>query len=124
MQLTYTPEDGDPQVFDFHVERLMSFEAEALEEAGGEQWETVHEWANKFDRGSMRAIRAALWIMLRRQQPTLRFSDLVVRVNELKMEEDLEPEQGPGKDEPGDSSTDSPSPPPDSEPSPNNSAGT
>jgi hypothetical protein len=123
MQLTYTPEDGDPQVFDFHVERLMSFEAEALEEAGGGQWETVHEWANKFDRGSMRAIRAALWIMLRRQQPTLRFSDLVVRVNELKVEEDPEPEPV-GKGVPDDSATDSPSPPPDSEPSPNNSAGT
>jgi hypothetical protein len=119
MQLTYTPEDGDPQVFDFHVERLMSFEAEALEEAGGEQWETVHEWANKFDRGSMRAIRAALWIMLRRQQPTLRFSDLVVRVNELKVEEDPEPEPV-GKDEPEDSATDSPSPEPDSEASTSN----
>jgi hypothetical protein len=116
MQLTYTPEDGDPQVFDFRVERLMSFEAEALEEAGGDQWETVHEWANKFDRGSMRAIRAALWIMLRRQQPALRFSDLVVRVDELKVEEDPEPE--PGKDEPGDSGTGSPSPEPDSAPSP------
>jgi hypothetical protein len=118
MQLTYTPEGGDEQTFDFHVDRLMSFEAEALEEAGGEQWETVHEWANKFDRGSMRAIRAALWIMLRRQQPALRFSDLVVRVDELKVEEDPEPET-PGKDGPDASVTGSPSPTPDSEPSPN-----
>jgi hypothetical protein len=119
MRVIYTPEGGDEQVFDFQVPQLMSFEAEWLEEAGGDQWDTIAEWAEKFDRGSMRAIRAALWIMLRRNDPKLRFSDLVVRLSELKVEEDLEPEPV-GKDEPGDAATGSPSPQPDSEPSPSN----
>jgi hypothetical protein len=119
MQLIYTPEGGPEQVFDFQPDMLMSFEAEWLEEAGGTQWETAAEWAAKFDRGSMRAIRAALWIMLRRQDPKLRLSDLVVRLNELRVQDDPEPEPEPGKDAPDDSATGSPSPPPDSAPSPN-----
>jgi hypothetical protein len=35
--------------------------------------------------GSLKARRAALWILLRRTDPKLRFTDLVVRVQELSV---------------------------------------
>jgi hypothetical protein len=121
-KLIYEPEDGDRQEWDFDPVRLMSFDAEAIEEVGGTQWATYGEFIDKLQRGSAKAWRAALWIQLRRSDPTLKFPNLVVKVNELIFVDDDEDVE-PGKDEPADSSTGSESPTPDSEASPNSSPG-
>lgn len=90
MLIIYTPEDGPRQEFTFRPGELMSPEAEALEEAGGASWDTFEEYGQRFMAGSLKARRAALWILLRRSDPKLRFSDLVVRVAELSVKYDAE----------------------------------
>jgi hypothetical protein len=122
-KLIYEPEDGDRQEWDFDPVRLMSFDAEAIEEVGGTQWATYGEFIDKLQRGSAKAWRAALWIQLRRADPTLKFVNLVVKVNELIFIDDDDEDGEPGKDEPDVTPTDSESPPPDSEASENNSVG-
>lgn len=83
MKLVYTPE-GDPlQEWPIRLQRMMSVEAEAIEDVGGNTWGSFDEFMDKLARGNFRAKRALLWMMLRRQNPRLRFSDLVVRYDEL-----------------------------------------
>lgn len=107
-KLIYAPEDGERQQFDFDPIRLISIDAEAIEEVGGPQWDTYGEFIDKLQRGSQKAWRAALWIMLRQQNPTLQFTHLVVKVNEIIWIDDEE-EDEPGKDEPDEPDTGSPS---------------
>ena len=104
MKLTYAPKGQDPQTFDFDPDDLGSLEAEALEEAGGSQWDSFGQWVNLYNQGGFRAWRAALWIMLRRHNPDLGFEEVLPKVGELLVtgddaktpaEESLE-----GKDEP------------------------
>lgn len=90
MKVIYTPEDGERQEFVFRPGELMSPEAEALEECGGSAWATFEEYGERFMAGSLKARRAALWILLRRSDPKLRFSDLVVQVQELSVTYDEE----------------------------------
>ena len=90
MRLTYTPEDGDQQEFAFRPGDLFSFEAEAIEEAGGTAWTTFEEYGNRFIDGQFKARRAALWIMLRRENPKLRFVDVVCKVKELDVAYDAD----------------------------------
>lgn len=86
MRLIYTPEDGEKREFTFRPRQLMSPEAEALEDVGGDAWDSFDEFGMKFLKGNRRAYRAALWLMLKREEPTLRFRDLVVRVDEIEVE--------------------------------------
>ncbi len=104
--LIYEPRDGERQEFPFDPFQLLSVEAEAIEELG--PWDTYSDWGQKLLVGHRRAIRALLWLMLRRTQPALEFEDVSVLVDELRLffpgDDDPEPE---GKDEPGGESTDS-----------------
>jgi hypothetical protein len=83
MRLIYTPEDGEKREFEFVPHRLLSPDAEALEGVGGGVWESLDEFGRLFLKGNRRAFRAALWLMLRAEQPKLRFQHLVVRADEL-----------------------------------------
>jgi hypothetical protein len=148
----YQPVDGERQEFEYHPNELLSFDAEAIEDVGGPTWGTYEEFGEKLIGGNLKARRAVLWVMLRRQNPRLRFVDLVVRADEVKIASDaddirvylaqddlteqeraaaerqlaeLTGESEPaGKDGGGDSAIDSPSLQPDSEPLPNSAAGT
>jgi hypothetical protein len=86
MQLVYTPEGGEERRWEFEPARLMSVEAELIESVGGEAWDSWPEFANKFISGNRRAYRAALWIFLKRENPRLKFNELVVRVDELDLD--------------------------------------
>jgi hypothetical protein len=86
VRLIYTPEDGEKREFSFRPTRFMSPEVEALEDVGGNAWDSYDEWGVKFLKGNRRAYRAALWIMLKREEPTLKFRDLVVRVDEIAVD--------------------------------------
>lgn len=88
MRLIYTPEDGEKQEFSFVPARLMSPEAEAIENVGGDAWESFDEFGIKFMKGNRRAYRAALWIMLRRSNPALKFAHLVIRMDEISIDFD------------------------------------
>lgn len=91
MLLKYTPEGEKEQTFTIRPGRLLSVEAEALEDVGGTAWSSIEEWRLKFQQGNFKARRAALWIMLRREQPRLRFPEVAVYVDELDI--DFEPEE-------------------------------
>lgn len=121
LRITYAPDGGDPQQFEFDPENPLNLEAEAVENVGGEAWEDWGLFLLRLGNGNARARRALLWVLLRRTNPQLRFADLVFHFRELVIQDldDEEPETV-GKDSAGDSDTDSPSPTPDSAPSPSN----
>lgn len=110
------------QSYDFEPDSLTGIEAEAIEDAGGTQWQTFAEWIDRFYRGGWRPVKVALWIMLRRNKPELGYEELAgLKVSDVEL--DLsESEATEGKDEPGEattepaaSPTDSNSPKPDTE---------
>jgi hypothetical protein len=86
----YQPVDGDRQQFEFRATELLSFDAEAIEDVGGPTWGTYEDFVDKLTDGNLKARRALLWIMLRRTNPRLRFADLVVRVDEVKLASDAQ----------------------------------
>lgn len=83
MKLTLTQDDGSLQEYDFQPTRLMSPEAEAIEDAGGPAWTTFEQFGRKFMSGSQRAYRVALWVCMKRAQPGIRLSDVSFRVDQL-----------------------------------------
>ena len=120
MKLIYAPEGGQPQRFEYDPGTSLSVEAEAIESVGGEVWDSYLQFGNKLGIGNVRAMRALLWVMLRRTNPDLEFDSVSYRLNEFHVDfEDVEGDEPVGKDELGGSDTDSPSPQPASEPSTN-----
>ena len=120
MRITYAPDGGVRQEFKFDVDGLSATEAETLEEVGGQSWDTLMEWYDKFERGSFKAWRAVLWVYLRRTDPTLSFDLFLPVVSEIEIEQEDTPAVVEGKGEGEGEPTDSPSPEPATEPSPSN----
>lgn len=89
MILRYRPDDGPEVEFDFKPGDMESPESEAVEAVGGEAWSTFEEWGALFFRGSQKARRAALWVFLRRTDPSLRFNQLSVRANQVDVDYSL-----------------------------------
>lgn len=83
MIIQYRPDEGPQQEFDFRPGDFGSYDSEAIEVVGGQQWGTFEEWGAMFFRGSQRARRAALWVMLRRANPRLRFQDVSFRADQV-----------------------------------------
>jgi hypothetical protein len=112
MKIIYAPKGEPEQPFDLDSDDLDTDEAEAIEGAGGEQWDTFGVWVNQINRGGWRASRVALWVLLRRTNPSLAFEEFRPRVSEVRLRPDEEPElaegEEPGKSETDDESTDSP----------------
>jgi hypothetical protein len=86
MKLIYTPEGEPRREWAIDPGALMSFQSDWLEECGGDLWETYDEWARLCWSGNRKAHRALLYVMLRGEQPDLRFHHLVIRVKELSVE--------------------------------------
>lgn len=87
MIIKFSPEGEEPKEFEFFPSKLLSVEAEAIENVGGDTWETFEEFGHKFIRGNVRAYRAALWIMLKRHEnPKLRFQDLAFKMDEISVD--------------------------------------
>lgn len=109
-RITYSPENQEPQSWEFDPDTIDNLDAEVLEIVGGDFWDSYGRWFELLGRGNIRAIRALLWILQRRTNPDLDFNEIRFSVNQVSLEElDGKPE---GKDEPGESDTDSPSPQP------------
>jgi hypothetical protein len=87
MFVTYKPADGDEQQWTFKPQKFPSHEAEAIEHATGWTWD---EFATQVVKGSIRARRALLWILLRRQHPVIKFADIAFTTDELELEMDLD----------------------------------
>jgi hypothetical protein len=85
MYVTYKPDGGDVQEWSFHPRKMPSNEAEAIERATDMTWA---EFSAQVMKGSVRARRALLWILLRRTHPTLKFADVAFTMDELDMSMD------------------------------------
>lgn len=84
MILIYHPEgDQEPQRFSYDPNKLMSPEMEAIERATGVAFS---EFTQAVLTGHAKCRRALLWVLLKRQHPTLRFEDVSFRWEELKLE--------------------------------------
>ena len=112
IRLRYAPSDRPAQSWEFDADDLDNLEAESIELVGGTQWDAFGQWFYLVTRGNTRAVRALLWMLLRRQDPLLDFNEVRFRTSEIALE-DVESEPV-GKDESDDTDTDSPSAPPDS----------
>jgi hypothetical protein len=76
MLLYYTPDLGKPdekREFTFKPDEMPSVEADAIERVTGWTWDELGE---KFLMGSQKAMRAVLWVFLKRDDPALKFKDL------------------------------------------------
>lgn len=87
MIVTYSPEGGTKQQWPYDPNDLPYAEAELIEEVLDCTFEAFKVAAIK---GGARAKRALLWVLLRRESPKLRFSDVQPRrIGELVVEYDL-----------------------------------
>ncbi|GAA4676900.1 hypothetical protein GCM10023347_34080 [Streptomyces chumphonensis] len=83
MKVTYSPEGGDTQVFDYNPNKLMSAEREALEKRTGKAFKS---FAMDVLRGDALCRRALLHVLLKRDHPTIRFDDVDFCWDELTVE--------------------------------------
>jgi hypothetical protein len=88
--LKFDPDPGDievsPMEYEFSPDALLSAEAELIEDAGGTAWATYDEFRTAFRRSKLRALRAAYWIILRRDDPGLPLSAVTVKPRQLSWE--------------------------------------
>lgn len=80
MLLVYAPDAGERREWLWRPGDIESREAEAIEDATGWEW---FEFGTRFMNGSIKAKRAALWTVLRRENPALRFDDVSFRAMEV-----------------------------------------
>lgn len=89
MFLTYTPEGGQPQVFEFSPGRVRQSRAEMLErrysKLAGEKL-TWDQFKMDVVKGSASARRVLLWHFLSQQHPTLRVEDVDPYEDELVLQ--------------------------------------
>jgi hypothetical protein len=83
MIVTYTPEDGDKQEWEFKPDRLMTTEAEAIERVTGM---TYGEFGESLMKGGMTARRSMVWVLRKRNgEPTLKFRDVDFPVGDVEI---------------------------------------
>jgi hypothetical protein len=70
--VVYTPENGDPNAWEFNPRRVRSSQAILIENRYGKQWDV---FVADLMRGSMSARRVLLWHLIRQTHATLRFED-------------------------------------------------
>ncbi|MFJ9243812.1 hypothetical protein [Streptomyces sp. NPDC101776] len=84
MYLIYQPEGTEePQKFLYKPQKLMSPEREALERRSRQDFA---DFTKAVLNGNALCRRALLWVMLKRQHPTLKFEDVDFAWDELKLE--------------------------------------
>lgn len=82
-RLTYTPEGAEPKVWDFSFGRLLSPERIAIEKLTGLGWTEVQRGFFE-NRGVV--VHALLWIMLKRDIPTLRADQVEFCDDEIELD--------------------------------------
>jgi hypothetical protein len=79
-------EDGTERVWDnFKPDRMMSPEAEVIEKITGMSFS---EWGQALLNGRVLAGRALVFVLKKREEPTLRFRDVAFPVGDLKVDLD------------------------------------
>lgn len=84
LKVHYTPDDAEPQVWDFDVGRLMVVELEAIEKVTGLSY---IEFAEGLDKARGAAYRALVWVMRKSHgEPDLRYSAVDFPIGALRFE--------------------------------------
>lgn len=86
MRLIWAPPQGERREWELDPSSLLTVDAEAIELLGGTAWEDFDEWRRLLGKGHRRALRAALWVLRRADEPELRFDALSVRADEIKFD--------------------------------------
>jgi hypothetical protein len=81
MIVTYLPAAAEPREWTFRPMEVSSREAELVEEYLAV---TYAMWVKAFQTGSIKAQRIALWLLLRRDDPTLPLESVDYQVRELR----------------------------------------
>lgn len=90
MQFVYKPEGVEPDAWkrwEFDANKLMSPEAEAIERHTGM---TFGEWKNAVVNESVRALHGLLFVMLKRENATLKWDEVQFSMSEVDFELDDE----------------------------------
>lgn len=87
MIIVYAPADGDTHRWNLKQSRILATEAEAVERVTGLEWQAAR---GKVVKGSMLALRAVAWVLFKREQPTLKYSQFQPAAEELSYEYDAE----------------------------------
>lgn len=87
MKISYTPEGGERREWTYKPNKMLSIDAEAIERVTG--W-TFQEFGEKFMAGSALAQHALLWILLRKDNRGLKFSEVRFAMDEFDMDFDAE----------------------------------
>lgn len=86
MLFIYQPQGVEtPKQWDFAGTRLMNMEAEAIERVTKQ---TFSEWEDRLQRGGILEQRALLWVLLRRDQPGLKFDQVQFAAGDVRLELD------------------------------------
>jgi hypothetical protein len=81
----YNRDGAEPLSWEFDPNKLMSPEAELIERLTG--W-TFKGWLEKLQDGSILALHALLYILLKRADPQLAFDDVTFSIAQIDMEYD------------------------------------
>lgn len=87
MIIVYAPDDGETHRWDLKAARILATEAEAVERVTDLDWNTARA---KVIKGSMLALRAIAWVLLKRQQPSLRYGQFDPAAGELDWQYDAD----------------------------------
>jgi hypothetical protein len=91
----YKPEGADPLSWTFDAEKLKSSEIMAIEKITDL---TYAEWADAAERGSITAVHALLYVLLRRDRPNLEPSQVPdFDISEIEMRADEPAPKAPKK---------------------------
>ena len=78
--------------YEFDSEKLMLSEARSIEKVCGC---TFQEWSERLQSGSMEALAALVWIVQKRENPELRFSEVDFPIGSVEIDEDEVDEVNP-----------------------------
>lgn len=87
MIIIYAPEGGERRTWNLKEVRFMSSEAETVERSTGLEWQ---EAKARVIKGSMLALRAIVWVLVKRDQPALRYTQFDPAEDEIGVDFDTE----------------------------------
>jgi len=94
VRLIYSPKGGERREFPFELEDLTWAEVRALQKVTGAPG--LVAFGDMLGAADGAAIPALLWVLRKREEPTLKFADLdTLRISEVTVEEDEQDAAGP-----------------------------
>lgn len=90
MIVTYAPHGAPVREFVLNPVELFMVGPDSISAVGGDLWVGPLDFLEALNQGRLRAFRALLWLVLRREDPDLEFDALAVRPGEVSVRPDSE----------------------------------